>query len=268
MIKSITVIKKIKTYTYKLLFIKSTSKNKKAFTLAEVLITLAIIGVVAAATIPAIHNNFKAAHLQAEFKKVQYELNQLSQFMKYDLRINNLYKTFYSENINVAHESGLQTIVEKYYKKINNDPQKHIVEKTFDRNGKQIFYKNFSNTGNMNARILDDGGFELTDGRAIWLEGGFKNVRFMITYDINGVDVGPNRYGYDLFSFILSQNGLFYPAGSDQVNDEGLTYLDCKKDFTIDKENSCSLTNTNSCNGIGCAYQASINPNYFKELKY
>lgn len=257
--KNIVAIERVNTHS---------SKIKKAFTLAEVLITLTIIGVVSALAIPSIHNNFKAAQLQTEFKKAQYELNQLSQFIQSDLRINNLYKTFYSESITVAHQKGLQTIVEKYYQRINNAPQKHIVGKTYDRNGNEIFYKNFSNTTNMNARILDDGGFELRDGRAIWLEGGFKNTRFMITYDLNGIDNGPNRYGYDLFSFILSQNGLFYPAGSDQVNDKGLTYLDCKKDFTINKEKSCSLSDESNCNGIGCAYQASINPNYFKELKY
>ena len=183
---------------------------KKAFTFAEVLITLSIIGFISALVIPTIQKSYKATLLQTEFKRVQYEVNQLALFIRNDYKINDVYKKFFSKDINVAHENGLQTVVEKYYEKINNEPQKHIVGKTYDRNGKQIFYKNFSNTSEMNTRILDDGGFELKDGRAIWLEGGFRNVRFMITYDINGIDAGPNRYGYDLFSFILSKNGMFY----------------------------------------------------------
>ena len=47
-------------------------KNNKmyfGFTLAEVLITLGIIGVVAAITIPALINNYRAAKLKSQFLK-------------------------------------------------------------------------------------------------------------------------------------------------------------------------------------------------------
>jgi prepilin-type N-terminal cleavage/methylation domain-containing protein len=49
---------------------------KKGFTLAEVLITLAIIGVVAALTIPAVTKNYKATELKTQFKKSYSILNQ------------------------------------------------------------------------------------------------------------------------------------------------------------------------------------------------
>lgn len=45
-------------------------KNRRAFTLAEVLITLGIIGVVAAMTIPTLLANIKGAQYRAKFKKV------------------------------------------------------------------------------------------------------------------------------------------------------------------------------------------------------
>ena len=41
--------------------------NLKGFTLAEVLITLGIIGVVAAMTIPALMNNVRATKLKSQF---------------------------------------------------------------------------------------------------------------------------------------------------------------------------------------------------------
>lgn len=53
------------------------SKNKRqAFTLAEVLITLGIIGVVAAMTIPTLITNTKGAQYRAQFKKSLSTLNQ------------------------------------------------------------------------------------------------------------------------------------------------------------------------------------------------
>ena len=43
--------------------------KKKAFTLAEVLITLAIIGIVAALTIPTLLNNYNDKVLETRYKK-------------------------------------------------------------------------------------------------------------------------------------------------------------------------------------------------------
>ena len=42
---------------------------KKAFTLSEVLITLAIIGIVAALTLPVIHSKYEIALSKNKFKK-------------------------------------------------------------------------------------------------------------------------------------------------------------------------------------------------------
>ena len=53
-------------------------KKRKAFTLAEVLITLGIIGVVAAMTIPTLVSNNKGARYRAQFKKTLATINQAS----------------------------------------------------------------------------------------------------------------------------------------------------------------------------------------------
>lgn len=50
--------------------------NKKGFTSAEVLITLGIIGIVAALTIPTLMQNIKGAQYRAKLKKTISTLNQ------------------------------------------------------------------------------------------------------------------------------------------------------------------------------------------------
>ena len=49
---------------------------KKAFTLAEVLITLVIIGIIAAITIPIVHQNQEKRALYSQFMKTYSTLNQ------------------------------------------------------------------------------------------------------------------------------------------------------------------------------------------------
>ena len=55
---------------------------KKAFTLSELLITLAIIGIVAALTLPVIHSKYEIAVSKNKFKKNMAVLNQMAQMAK------------------------------------------------------------------------------------------------------------------------------------------------------------------------------------------
>ena len=60
------------------------SKKKLAFTLAEVLITLGIIGVVAAMTIPTLMTNVKAKKLRTQFLKSYSIVQQAFKLMEND----------------------------------------------------------------------------------------------------------------------------------------------------------------------------------------
>ena len=59
-------------------------KVKFGFTLAEVLITLGIIGVVAALTIPSLINNYKAQRLRTQFLKSYSTIQQVFKQMEAD----------------------------------------------------------------------------------------------------------------------------------------------------------------------------------------
>lgn len=54
-------------------------KRKNGFTLAEVLITLTIIGVISALTLPAIQSNTAATRNRAALKKIMATLTQAAQ---------------------------------------------------------------------------------------------------------------------------------------------------------------------------------------------
>ena len=59
---------------------------KKAFTLAEVLITLGIIGVVAAMTIPTLIANTNSAKFKSQYKKTLSALNQAAKMVSADCK--------------------------------------------------------------------------------------------------------------------------------------------------------------------------------------
>lgn len=63
---------------------QSTSMNRSAFTLAEVLITLGIIGVVAAMTIPTLMNSTQNKEFKTALKKSFSIMNQATEMIKMD----------------------------------------------------------------------------------------------------------------------------------------------------------------------------------------
>ena len=68
--------------------------NKKfGFTLSEVLITLGIVGIVAALTIPAIMKNYKNRLYVSELKKVYSQLTNATSSIMSDEHAQNFYET-------------------------------------------------------------------------------------------------------------------------------------------------------------------------------
>ena len=112
------------------MFSKNTIKNFKlsGFTLAEVLITLGIIGVVAAITIPNLMTSYKRIVLDSKFRKTYANLHQVVKQWQ-DYEEDDVYALYYdatdkkgdalrtslysflkgSYNANVGPESGLKT---------------------------------------------------------------------------------------------------------------------------------------------------------------
>jgi len=76
-----------------------------------------------------------------------------------------------------------------------------------ERNFKK--YRTYSGDSLRRLALFDDGQFVLMDGSLILIEYSIS----AITIDVNGYLKNPNRWGYDLFTFQLMNDGRILPMG-------------------------------------------------------
>lgn len=190
-------------------------KIKFGFTLAEVLITLAIIGVVAAITIPSLMNSFKEQAIKSKLKEGFSIISRATNQMAFD-NGGNLIGTF---------STGVD---------LKNNYTKYLsVSKSCDSgNGKcwpsSVFYKNGTNSwaseSDVPSIILNNGfaigfthvGTEYFNTSCTGKAGFLTNsVCYVVYLDINGLK-GSKIWGTDIFAFWVLQDGKVIPVGTSQ----------------------------------------------------
>ena len=147
-----------------------------AFTLAEVLITLGIIGVVAAMTMPSLMQNYKRQQATARIKKFVSVINQALISAENDLGPREDWVKGEEDNSDSAYDF-LNTYIKPYIKSAD-------IEK------RTLFGRNMAT-----LRFVDGSQMSIKIGSC-----------YDIYYDING-EKGPNEKGRDIFVFILCKNG-------------------------------------------------------------
>lgn len=161
--------------------------NKKGFTLAETLITLVIIGVIAAITVPALITKYQKEQTVTRLKKVYSTFAQATQKAIAD-----------NGPMNTWEFDNGQTFFSKYLK-----PYMSVL-RDCDINTPDSCPFNYSylNSGSERYSYSNQKKFYLSDGTLVALEvtdkSGQKYVRVYI--DING-SKKPNVYGKDIFRF-------------------------------------------------------------------
>lgn len=228
----------------------------KAFTLAEVLITLGIIGVIAAMTLPSLLNNSRKKELETGLKKNYTVIQQA--LMMYQAKNGTLLKP---EDTGLQRDSNsLYALIKPYFYILHDcglSYKNDCMPLPDGANGSDLvsyLYKTYNNK-TLTLAYLDDGQFVLKDGSLILIENSGDStatVRF-ISVDVNGFNKKPNRWGHDLFTFQLMDDGKLLPMGA-----SGTKFLD-KSEF-------CSTTSSSNINGIGCTYYALTDKDYFKNL--
>ena len=228
----------------------------KGFTMAEVLITIGIIGLVAAMTMPTLINNAKNKELEAAFKK-QYSL--LSQ------AINHLQaQDVCTHSSCIPNGTTMLNYFDKIYKinKRCDDMPEGLPEYDkwcFPKNQNDTKYTNYNKTSSyLNTASFDDGQFYTMDGALISFEKRSTDGIVIISIDVNGRAKRPNAFGHDLFMFqILDKGpvGVLVPMGT-----EGTLYED------NENVDYCSKTSTRPSNGASCTIKAISDPKYFTNL--
>ena len=225
--------------------------KKLAFTLAEVLITLGIIGVVSSMTIPALINNVRAVKLRSQFNKAYSEVQQAFKLMADNESVAPS-DYFGGPSVNKCLYFYKQFI--KYFKSATDCGAVTIgAGKTlpcYPARDAVTRYKNLTGRDTIPDYLIDDGQIGLMDGGLLL----FENITntLWISIDINGYNNPPNQWGIDLFTFDVTDDGLV-PMGSSHS-----TYNNADK--------FCDPTKSDSMNGITCAEKAVKDPNYFKDL--
>ena len=206
------------------------------------LITLVIIGVIAAATIPTLINNTNKEELRTGLLKSQTVISNALElyYSKNGIRLlpdelRNNRGRLYSElkkYLSVAKDCGYSGCAS-------------VVDGVFP-------YKTFPGNRGINTSYIDDGQLILNDGMGVYFENSAGNVYIIV--DVNGIGKKPNKAGHDLFYFQLNDDGYIVPMGA-----EGPDYYSATDEY-------CSKTSTGLYNGMGCTAKALSDDDYFKKL--
>ena len=238
---------------------RNDSNRKIAFTLAEVLITLGVIGVVAALTLPSVVHKYKSEILKNQFKKSYSTLSQAVLLAREEVGVTN-FKSY------CAFWDG------KSYSNINEC--KNAILKQLKMTGQTCNYdigKIYTYSKTQQGAYLDIGAsarpkYGLPDGSCA--EVVINSSTFGVSIDINGNQKGPNALGHDIFSFWVNDSGALVPIKMTGYKDDDQLKEKIDECGTDDYRNNscasganqagypCTKSSNQKGNGLGCSWFA------------
>ena len=229
-----------------------------AFTLAEILITLGIIGVVAAMTIPSIIIDYQKKHTVEALKKAYSTLDQAL--------VSSIFENGEPEHWNLESLKGGNDFYEKIAEVYLIPYMKGVTK--LKLSGKRINwnYPDGSSmggiTGGYPTHALNDGMllnfwgliYEKTDETL--KNGNYYKSNLRITVDINGAK-GPNRFGRDVFAFSLFpyhkvHKGKLLPGWFEQCG-SGVLHIDMTETELLSNAKCAACASDHSGLGLGCS---------------
>lgn len=202
-------------------------KKYTAFSLAEVLITLSIIGIIAAMTLPAIVGKYKKVENETRLKKAYTVLSQalLMSVAKDCYLSTDNFKDGNQDSINSWYKYYLKPYI-KVMKECYNEAGCWHGGSTHALNGSVVTYDRGAigiGYGIVNFLTIDGAavnldGYEPTDAYNRFGVKSNANSVLVFYVDINAKK-NPNVIGKDIFIYVFTEKGLI-PAGNDMTTDE------------------------------------------------
>ena len=239
--------------------------KKHGFTLAEVLITLGIVGVVAALTAPALvlssRNEANAAKLSVTVSNLENAFSSIlvkenvDSLFNTNLAAQSSNRAGFAGNIaGYMHINGFRTGTDNIARVYYGSVVPHGMSANGTDNGKSV--RSSLASGGDRAHVI-----ELKNGATVFINvntsrplsdankqaimnagGGLFNQFADVFIDVNGVN-SPNIVGRDIFGFYLGDNGILYPMGGTDVS-----VIDSCKDGLDSKDKTCNANITNVWN--------------------
>ena len=223
--------------------------QNKAFTLAEVLITLGIIGIVAAITIPSLIKQYQRIVLETQFNKAVSNLHQAVKLWQ-EAETEDLYSLYYDPIDRDGVE--LRNAFFKYIKGSFNPNRQTSELNDYYTSAKGSKTKaHYCPAASCVHPYIH--GYTGLDG--IMYNLSTRDGQFNFLIDINGYDKGPNKWGIDLFDFDYNENNVLYNK------DSCGSYWVCCAYFPDKCKNG-----TNANDGMSCTACAVKDKDYFRKI--
>ncbi len=176
---------------------------KKAFTLAEVLVTLGIIGVVSAMTVPTLMQNYQRKSYVTQLHKFYTELSQALIQYQTDRNAINI------QEAGLNSQASAYNFLKSYFKIISDcgaDKTPCFATDYKKVNGTSI---NINSAPPKNIVTL-------ASGQTVGISYSGESYLFELLVDINGQS-GPNIQGRDLFELFVYQDGTIDDYSAEKV---------------------------------------------------
>lgn len=178
--------------------------NKKfAFTLSEVLVTMSIIGVISALTVPTLVNNYQKKSQIIQLRKTANDIASAI-----DMLITEEGKSKFSAT---TEYNNLNTLVKNRLKTIKTCSKTEDKDDTGSCFANEKYYS-VNGTGDGTTFSCDGNSYILASSAAICLTK-TENNSVKINLDING-NQGPNIGGRDMFEFYIRPEGDISPCAT------------------------------------------------------
>ncbi len=207
------------------------------FTLAEVLITLGIIGVVSAITIPSLIANYQKKVAAAKLKKAYSVISQAIEHAEIDngqMSEWSMNKPIYDQSLDIIwYKTNLEYIL----------PYLDGAVMKYDIYPEILAYGNVDTIKNLAGNsisgplaryfIVTKDGMFISIGHVNWI-----GIVPFFTVDINGKS-GPNTWGKDIFSFQVANKNKLTGANFNNESYEQILNGSCSKNYS-GKNDTCS----------------------------